>query len=328
MGTKDNLLCLIIYSLVCCHGYPYCPRNTGLFKLLREGQLEIRTMQLVYLINLICIFAVNVLFFFSGICLNCLVIVSFWRSAHLRKKLCYFMITILSCCDLLVVLTCHPWTAVHVMFRLTGSVNVYSRWWDAFFDTLSNILLGFSLLALLVMNFDRYLATYYPVYHRTSVTKGKLLILHGILNILGVTFLMLTAYNIILSFDVGVLMCLGVLCPPMLFVNYKLFTIAKKNRRNNAISTEVRKTFSMKNVSSCLLSVACFVVLSIPAFVHGGLRMTTRDTLILDSAYIVGLWAHTIAAMNSTCNCLIFYWKNKILRAEGRKVLKGLKFGG
>ena len=205
---------------------------------------------------------------------------------------------------------------------------IYSRWWGTLFHDLTEIFIGFSFLALLVMNFDRYLATYYPIYHRTSVTKRKLLGLHGILSILGVAFLMLTASNIILSYQVGVLICLGILFPPMLFINYKLYIIAKKNRRNSATSTEIRKAFSMKNVSSCLLSVACFVMLSIPAFVSSGLRITTRDTLILDSSYIGYLWSGTIISINSTCNCLIFYWKNKILRAEGKKVLKGLKFGG
>ena len=41
--------------------------------------------------------------------------------------------------------------------------------------------LVFSLFALLVMNFDRYLATSYPIFHRTSVTKGRLLTLLAIL---------------------------------------------------------------------------------------------------------------------------------------------------
>ena len=282
-------------------------------------------MQFVYFINLIFIFAVNVLFFCSGICLNSLVIISFWRSSLLRKKLCYFMIMILSCCDLLVVLTCHPLVALDAMFGLTGKVNASSRLSGIPFKMVA-IFVGFSFLALLVMNFDRYLATYYPIYHRTSVTKGKLLGLHGILSILMVSFSMLTANNIILSYQGGIPIFLGILFPPMLFINSKLFIIAKKNRRNNATSTEIRKAFSMKNVSSCLLSVACFVMMSIPVFVSSGLRMTTRDKLTLDSSYIAALWSATITSMNSTCNCLIFYWKNKILRAEGKRVLKGLKF--
>ena len=282
-------------------------------------------MQFIYFINLIFIFAVNVLLFCSGICLNSLVIVSFWRSSLLRKKLCYFMIMILSSCDLLVVLTSHPWTALEAMFRLTGNVNASSRLLGIPFKMVT-IFIGFSFLALLVMNFDRYLATYYPIYHRTSVTKGKLLGLHAILSILMVSFSMLAASNIILSYRIGVLIILGILFPTMLFINYKLFTIARKNRRNNATSTEIRNTFDMKNVSSCLLSVACFVMLSIPVFVSSGLRMTAGDTLILNSSYIAALWSATITFTNSTCNCLIFYWKNKILRAEGKKVLKGLKF--
>ena len=182
---------------------------------------RMRTMQLVYFINLIFIFAVNVLFFCSGIFLNSLVIVSFWRSSLLRKKLCYFMIMVLSCCDLLVVLTCHPLVALDAMFRLTGNVNASSRLSTISFK-MSNIFIGFSLLALLVMNFDRYLATYHPFFHRTSVTKGKLLGLHGILSILMVSFLMLTTNNI-LSYQGFVQIFLGILFPPMLFINSKLF---------------------------------------------------------------------------------------------------------
>ena len=282
-------------------------------------------MQLVYFINLIFIFAVNVLFFCSGICLNSLVIVSFWRSALLRKKLCYFMIMILSSCDLLVVLTNHPMAAVVAMLRLTGNVNAYSSRTIVCIKA-TNMFVGFSLLALLVMNFERYLATYYLFYHRTSATKGKLLTLFGILSIAGLTFLMLTAHNVILSYQVGLLICLGILFPPMLFINYKLFAIARKSRRNNGVSTEMKKTFSVKNVSSCLLAVASFVVLCIPTFVYTGLKITTKDTLALDNAYIAILWGKTITSVNSTCNCLIFYWKNKTLRAEGKKVLKRVKF--
>ena len=79
-------------------------------------------MESYYFINLIFIFAVNVFFFFSGICLNSLVILSFWRSVQLRKKLCYFMIMVLSCCDLLTVLINNPLMALFSMSWLTGNV--------------------------------------------------------------------------------------------------------------------------------------------------------------------------------------------------------------
>jgi hypothetical protein len=80
-------------------------------------------MESYYFINLIFIFAVNVFFFFSGICLNSLVILSFWRSVQLRKKSCYFMIMVLSCCDLLSVLTNNSLMAVVAMLWLTRKVG-------------------------------------------------------------------------------------------------------------------------------------------------------------------------------------------------------------
>ena len=64
-------------------------------------------MEFIYFVNLIFIFVVNILLFFSGICLNSMVMVSFWRSVQLRKKLCYFTVMVLSSCDLLVVIANH-----------------------------------------------------------------------------------------------------------------------------------------------------------------------------------------------------------------------------
>ena len=85
-------------------------------------------MELIYSVNLIFVITLNILFFFSGICLNSLVIVSFWRSVQLRKKLCYFSIMVLSCCDLLVVLTTTPFTGLVAMLWLTEKINVFPGW--------------------------------------------------------------------------------------------------------------------------------------------------------------------------------------------------------
>jgi hypothetical protein len=286
-------------------------------------------MELSRFINLIFILALNVLFFFSGISLNSVVILSIRRSVQLRKKLCYFMIMVLSCFDLLVVVTNHPFTALVAMLELTGKLSyIYPSWMDIS-GKLSDIFIGFSLLALLVMNFDRYLATSYPIFHRTSVTKGNLLTLLAILIIMFVTLALIShVCDVLISDELFVLICFGILFGPMLFINYKLFRIARKSRRNNRISPEIEKTFSLKNITSCLLAVACFVVLNIPVFVYIGLSITSKGALTFDNVHIAALWAKTITSMNSTCNCLIFYWKDKMLRTEGLKILKKLKLRG
>jgi ABC-type arginine transport system permease subunit len=82
----------------------------------------------------------------------------------------------------------------------------------------------------------------------------------------------------------------------------------------------------LKYISSCLLAVACLVVLSIPVGVYIGLTINSRKTSnTLDNANLARMWSVTIASMNCTFNCFIFYWKNKVLRTEGSKVLRSMK---
>ena len=291
----------------------------------KTDQFISRTMEVIYFVNLIFIFVVNILFFFSGICLNSLVIVSFWRSVQLRKKLCYFMIMILSCCDLLVALTSHPAMTLTAMLWLSKKMNAYPEWLVisvhlAYISSFS------SPLALLVMSVDQYLATHYPLFHRTSVTKKKLLTLFIFLFFIQITVTIMSINDLVIPYQVGLLI-LGILfISPIMFINYKLFTVTRKSCRNNGISPEIKKSFSLKNISSCLLVVACLLALFIPLSVYIVLRLTSKENEnTLDNAEIAGLWVATILSMNSTFNCLIFYWKNKILRAEGMKVIKSIK---
>ena len=114
--------------------------------------------------------------------------------------------------------------------------------------------------------------------------------------------------------------------PPTLFINYKLFLVVRKSRKNKRISPDMKKTFSLKNISSCLLAVACVAVVSIPWCVYIGLRINSPETAYTwDNATLAALWARTISLMYCTFNCLIFHWKNKVLRTEGLKVLKSMK---
>ena len=284
--------------------------------LVRRDQFRSHAMEFMYFVNLIFIFFVNILFFFSGICLNSLVIVSFRRSVQLRKKLCHFTIMILSCCDLLVVLTNHPVTALVALLWLTEKIIIIPGWLVITLF-LSNASVIFSLLALFVMNVDRYLATYYPIFHRTSVTKGKLLTLFAFLVNFEVTVVVMSMNNFLISYEVGLVMFYIIFIPPMLFINYKLFRVARKTRRQNEISSEMKRSFSLKTISSCLLAVVCLIILFIPGFVYIVLRLTSKEKgSTMDNVLLAALW---------TCNCLIFYWRDKILRAEGREFIKSIR---
>ena len=182
------------------------------------------------------------------------------------------------------------------------------------------------LFALLVMNFDRYLATSYPIFHRTSVTKRRLLTLLATLIVVEVILKVMSVNDFLISNQWHAAIFFSLFIPPMLFINYKLFLVVMKSRKNKSMSPEIKKKFSLKHISSCLLIVACLVVLSIPLGVYIGLRINSSETTYtLDNANLAATWARTIALMNCTFNCLIFYWKNKVLRTEGLKVLKSMK---
>jgi hypothetical protein len=223
------------------------------------------------------------------------------------------MIMVLSCCDLLALLTNTPLLIFVSMSWLTGKLYGNARWVYIALGC-TNRFLGFSLFALLVMNFDRYLATSYPIFHRTSVTKGRLLTLLATLIIVDVILKVMTVNDFVISSQVHILILCIFLIPPMLFINYKLFLVVRKSRKNKRISPDTKTTFSLKNISSCLLVVACAVMVSIPLSVYNGFRINSPETKnTSNNANLAAMWAITIGLMNCTFNCLIFYWKNKVL---------------
>ena len=120
---------------------------------------------------------------------------------------------VLSCCDLLVVLTNHPYTAFVTILWLTEKIYKYPAQLLFPYRVL-NIFTGFSLLALLVMNVDRYLATHYPIFHRTSVTKGKLLTLFTLAVIFEITLGAMSINDLVISYQVGLLVFFVIYVPP------------------------------------------------------------------------------------------------------------------
>ena len=120
-------------------------------------------------IPLIFLCVVNIIFTFSGIVLNTLVIVNVWKSSQLRKKLCLF-----------------HYDGV-VVFRFGRSPNesssnptlYYLLIKGGLYDLLSkmkiylyltSVLLAFSFVTLIVISIERYLdlGAYFPIFHQAS----------------------------------------------------------------------------------------------------------------------------------------------------------------
>ena len=270
-------------------------------------------------IQLIFLCVVNIIFAFSGIVLNTLVIVSIWKSSLLRKKLCHFMIMVLSCFDLVSIVTIHPGVLLYLISWLREDHDLFFKI-TIYLDFVC-MPLGFSLFTLLVMNIERYLGAYYPIFHRKSVTRRRLLTLLAILQITTTAMQISFGYSLEFSKPVFLIVLMAIFLPPFIFINFKLFVIARKVHREREVSPGKRTTMNLKNISTALWAVACTLLLSIPISFDIAFELAGKFT----NANLSCTWSFTCVAMNFTLNSLILFWKNKILRTEGIKILKTLK---
>ena len=279
-------------------------------------------MDLNVYIYLIFLCVVNIIFTFSGIVSTTLVIVSYWKSSQLRKKLCHFMIMVLSCFDLVAIVTNHPATLLYLMFWLKEEYELLLNW--TVYLNFVTLFYGFSFFVLLVMSIERCLGAYCPIFHCTTVTKRRLLTLLAILLIFNTTLYVISTNDMIISRTLAIILFIVASFPPLLYLNFKLFKISREVRQRKASSPEKRTTINLKSISTCLLAVTCIVVLSssVSVYVVFDIISGNKRSINVRLSYV---WATTIWNTNSTFNSLIFFWKNKVLRAEGIKILKKLK---
>ena len=280
---------------------------------------------------LLCI--VNIILTLCGIILNSVVILSLWTS-QLRRKLCCFMILILACSDLAVVIVIHPLIIFKIIFCWMSSVDVTEQWIEYIY-----VLFNFSLKALLTMTLERYLALLYPFFHQKFVTKSKLMTAFVLFQLpLDILFIInkinrssaLTAY--VTDGVVSLVMCI--------MISFKLFFVARRLRksavitlgnvqgsdsepRNNLDSKKFKLTFSsLGKISTCLLAVVCLIICNLPWATFIGVEISNASSISDQNMFITGCWAATICALNSSLNCLIFFYKNSVLRRHGENFLE------
>ena len=277
-------------------------------------------MDLKSLIHLTFLCVLNIIFFFSGVLLNTLVIITILKTTQLRKKLCHFMIMVLSCCDLLMVVIYSSTFQLSFTIQFTEDNELHTKmrlYWHLF-----KLPTGLSMSTRIVMCIERYLGVYYPIFHKTSVTKSRLLTLVVIFTILPTTATIISTNDLVISNAVAIGIFMAIFIPPFIFFNYKLFKISRKMRRQNVTSLEKRK-INLKSINTCLLAVACMVLPLFPLSFRVVFSLVEGSKS--DNTRLSATWAMTTMLMNCSFNCLIFFWKNKVLRDEGIKIIKKIK---
>jgi hypothetical protein len=175
----------------------YSSSNKEIYYRKKQNSVIVRSRQIVnmqesdiFSVALLCI--INIMFMVTGIFLNSVVIISLWRSSQLRKKLCYFMILVLSCFDLAVVTITHP---LLIVSTISFSLEVINEICELTRAYISFILCGCSVFSLFTLNVERFLALTCPFSHQASVTKTRLICFQTFLMIILIGLLPLVIFN-------------------------------------------------------------------------------------------------------------------------------------
>jgi hypothetical protein len=238
------------------------------------------------------------------------------------------MILVLSSFDLAVVAITHP---VLILSTILWSMEIYHEEIVGTLVYTNNLLGGFSTFSLLTLTIERFLALSYPFFHQTAVTKKRLLLFQAFLMITTASLSLLAQFNRKMGI---ILTAMFILLFPFVFVclNYKMFIIAKSKRNDERVSPSStatssnqerkRRKLNFKNISTCSLAVGCFFVCIFPPIIYYAMRLTAYLPYNNRRVLLFYIWSVTSFSMNSTFNCLIFFWRNSVLRREGTKIAK------
>lgn len=269
-------------------------------------------------LHLILMLAINIIILISGLMLNALVIYCWLKSPQMRKKTCHFTIGILSCVDLLTVATNPPALILELTLWI-GEKDFPSN--VRFVTHYFHIFTSFSSFTLLLVCVERYMGAYHPVFHRSKITKPLLVKLEFVfLFISSISFsLSLASWYIASAVLFNLLFVI-----PFFYVNIKLHVIVKEHRRTKATTPENRlhflrkKNLSLKTISTCLILCAFILICYVPSAIALILRAFKASMNAQNISYN---WSRTFWCINCSTNCLVIFWKNKILRAEAISIL-------
>ena len=279
--------------------------------------------------------AVNIIFAIAGTILNSLVLYIFWKSSKLRSKLSYFIIMLLSSIDLAVVTIVHPLSLLQAIREIYGTPQCIYK-----ISYLSAIYFftGMSISTLLMLNIERYTAIIHPIWHRKRVTRPRLMFIWAILWLIIVVNTVSRLFFRPLN-DIITIILISSLCSTSLFTYVSIFRAARKRKgvaQCNTVGDHTNNCHGQVsgNMASFLrelkiakiyfiIVVLAFVCFLPAAIIVKGFKYPWNESEKRRiSVTIAYTWVTTLTSLNSTLNCLIFFWANKMLRTEALKLAK------
>lgn len=266
----------------------------------------------MYYINYVIVTICNIFLIILSVVLNATSIIAYWRSARLRKKTSHFLIMLLSANDLATSLVGHPIFVLHLVLTLKGSENC------TFFllhELLTFSVAGMSFTTLLALNIERYLGIAHPIFHRTKITKFRML---AILVLFWFVFGSVVLAYLILGPQVAHPMTSFMICAHLVITAYVYMYICLtvKKIQSNPLRANEGKSQNMRITKSCAIVVAWTTISYLPFAVIRPLEISTFIHMLRIE------WSKTLILTLASVDSLVFFWYNSILRNEAKALFK------
>ena len=285
----------------------------------------------IYINSTILCCVVNAIFFIIGCTLNSLVVVIYSMSKQFRSNLKFLPVLVLCSVDLVTVTLVHPLFLVQAIAEVRGSPKCLYKivYYSALctFPSMSGI-------TLINMNVERYIAVVWPLWYLRISNKKKKYMLACVFGWFIVAAIFVCRVYQPRYSNLFTMVCVIIFCLMTLFVYSSIFHIARK-RRSLKGTKETIEDFSqdinrnrINLIHNLKMAKVYFlvVIISFICFLPAGVVVFTvkypwqenesRRSLVAQ----VYAWTATFFSMNSTLNCLVFFWGNARLRKEAGKL--------
>ena len=276
-------------------------------------------------INQILAIAFNGILIFPTLSLNAVAVITIIKTAPLRSKPSYFIVSLQSMFDLAVGLLGIPLFIFFLGSAIGGISNCNAL---TLVNRLMFVPIEVSTVLATAMTVERYIAILHPYAYKVQVTKRKILLSVGFSSVLSIflTNLVLTVQNLIrIYMIVKVAFVLFLTAYAYTRIYLVVRNLARSQMKlphgvvENMNVTKMKKFFQeVKQAKSCFVVVVCFFVLSfLPPAIAVPIASGTNE---FEELRIL-IWAFSINVLNSTANSAIFFWTKTMLRKEALKLL-------
>ena len=268
----------------------------------------------------------NSILIIPTILLNAVAIITIWKSSQLSRKPCYFIILVQSATDLAVGVVSIPLFIFYLRSALGGNARHCSAVILAF--RLALLPIGLSIITLVALTLERYIAIVHPYSYSTTVTNERLLIIIGFCDV-GEIFVCIFSLWIKWFLEIYVVLKLTLAFLTIAFVYTRIYLVIRKIARSQCKpqdGTSEENLTRMKlfrqeirQAKACFIVVICFFVLN---FLPSTIAISFYPVLDRFKELVATVWTLTLGIFNSSANSLIFFWTKTMLKKEAAKILK------